>query len=114
VFRGKLSDETYALVTRAVRSLRSRTLTAALSRISELAADRRRQLVAVVTAAQPLSQAQQQRLAARLADAYGREVQLNIAVDPAVTGGFRIQIGDEVVDATVAARLDHARRRLAG
>lgn len=114
VFSDKLSDETYALVARAVRSLRSRTLTAALSRISDLAARRRRQLVAVVTAAQPLSQAQQQRLAARLASVYGREVQMNVAVDPAVTGGFRIQIGDEVVDATLAARLDHARRRLAG
>lgn len=114
VFTSKISAETLALVTRAVRSLRSRTLTAALSRISELAAHRRRQLVAVVTAASPLSQAQQDRLGASLAQAYGREVQLNIAVDPAVTGGFRIQVGDEVVDATIAARLDHARRRLAG
>lgn len=114
VFSGKVSDETLALVTRAVRSLRSRTLTAALTRISELAARRRRQLVAVVTAASPLTTAQQERLGASLAKAYGREVQLNIAVDPAVTGGFRIQVGDEVVDATIAARLDQARRRLAG
>lgn len=114
VFSGKVSDETLALVSRAVRSLRSRTLTAALTRISELAARRRRQLVAVVTSASPLSTAQQQRLGASLAKAYGREVQLNIAVDPAVTGGFRIQVGDEVVDATIAARLDQARRRLAG
>ncbi|WP_420110694.1 F0F1 ATP synthase subunit delta [Pseudactinotalea sp.] len=114
VFAGKVSEETLALVTRSVRSLRSRTLTASLARIGELAARRRRQLVAVVTAAAPLSQAQQDRLAASLAAAYGREVQLNIAVDPAVTGGFRIQVGDEVVDATIAGRLDHARRRLAG
>jgi len=114
VFGGKVSAETLALVTRAVRSLRSRTLTAALARIGELAARRRRQLVAVITAASPLSQAQQDRLGASLAQAYGRDVQLNIAIDPAVTGGFRIQIGDEVVDATIAARLDHARRRLAG
>ena len=114
VFDGKVSEETLALVTRAVRSLRERTLTAALSRISELAARRRRQLVAVVTAARPLSREQQERLAASLARAYGREVQLNIAVDEAVTGGFRIQVGDEVVDATIAGRLDHARRRLAG
>lgn len=114
VFSGKVSDETLALVTRAVRSLRSRTLTAALARISELAAHRRRQLVAVITAASPLSQAQQDRLGASLAQAYGRDVQLNIAIDPAVAGGFRIQIGDEVVDATIAGRLDHARRRLAG
>lgn len=114
VFGGKVSGDALALVTRAVRSLRARSLTAALARISDLAAHRRRQLVAIVTSAVPLSQAQQDRLAATLAHAYGREVQLNIAVEPAVAGGFRIQVGDEVVDATIASRLDHARRRLAG
>lgn len=114
VFGGKVSDDALALVTRAVRSLRARSLSAALTRIGELAAHRRRQLVAVVTSAVPLSEAQQERLGGILAEAYGREVQLNIAVDPAVTGGFRIQVGDEVVDATIASRLDHARRRLAG
>lgn len=114
VFGGKVSADALALMTRAVRSLRARSLTAALSRIGDLAAERRRQLVAVVTAAVPLSQTQQDRLAGILAKAYGREVQLNIAVDPAVEGGFRIQIGDEMVDATIAARLDHARRRMAG
>lgn len=114
VFSGKVNEDALALVTRAVRSLRSRSLTAGLTRIGDLAAERRRQLVAVVTAAVPLSQAQQDRLADTLAKAYGRAVQLNIAVDPAVTGGFRIQVGDERVDATIAARLENARRRLAG
>lgn len=114
VLGGKVGEETLALVTRAVRSLRARSLTAALNRISELAAARRRQLVAVVTAATPLTQTQQERLAETLAKAYGRDVQMNVAVDPAVVGGFRIQVGDEVVDATIAARLDLARRRLAG
>lgn len=114
VFGGKISEDALALVTRAVRSLRARSLTAALTRIGDLAAERRRQLVAVVTSAVPLSQAQQDRLAGILAGAYGRDVQLNIAVDPDVAGGFRIQVGDEVVDATITSRLDHARRRLAG
>lgn len=114
VFGDKVTEDTLALVTRAVRSLRARTLAAALTRIGDLAAERRHQLVAIVTAARPLSQAQQDRLAASLARAYGRDVQLNVAIDPAVTGGFRIQVGDEVVDATIASRLDQARRRLAG
>jgi F-type H+-transporting ATPase subunit delta len=114
VFGSKVTSETLALVARAVRSLRQRSLTAALARIGELAAERRRQLVAVVTAARPFTQAQQERLAASLARAYGRDVQLNIAIDPAVAGGFRIQVGDELVDATIASRLDSARRRLAG
>jgi F-type H+-transporting ATPase subunit delta len=31
-----------------------------------------------------------------------------------VLGGVRVSIGDEVIDGTVAARLDEARRLLAG
>ena len=39
---------------------------------------------------------------------------LGRVVDPAVLGGVRVSIGDEVIDGTVAARLDEARRQLAG
>ena len=49
-----------------------------------------------------------------LEQTYGRAVKLNISLDPDVLGGLRIQVGQEVVDSTVAARLDDARRRLAG
>ncbi|MFV0426819.1 MAG: F0F1 ATP synthase subunit delta [Beutenbergiaceae bacterium] len=113
-FGSRLGVYTRALVARALTSLRSRSVSAALTRIIELAARRRQQLVAVVTSAIPMTSAQQDRLAGILATAYGRDVQLNIAVDPDVVGGFRIQLGDEVVDATIGARLDNARRRLAG
>ena len=33
---------------------------------------------------------------------------------PSVIGGLRVEIGDDVIDGTVASRLDDARRRLAG
>ena len=33
---------------------------------------------------------------------------------PSVIGGIRVEIGDDVIDGTVASRLDDARRRLAG
>ena len=39
---------------------------------------------------------------------------LNELVDPDVIGGVRVEIGDDVIDGTVASRLDDARRRLAG
>jgi F-type H+-transporting ATPase subunit delta len=31
-----------------------------------------------------------------------------------VVGGVRVDIGDEVIDGTIAARLDEAQRRIAG
>jgi F-type H+-transporting ATPase subunit delta len=41
-------------------------------------------------------------------------IQLNVIVDPSVVGGVRIDIGDEVIDGTIAARLDEAQRHIAG
>jgi F-type H+-transporting ATPase subunit delta len=48
-----------------------------------------------------------------LGRAYGREIQVQVLVDPHVLGGLRVQVGPEVIDATVLARLADARRRLA-
>ena len=35
-------------------------------------------------------------------------------VDPAVLGGVRVRIGDEVINGSIADRLDEAARRMAG
>ena len=70
--------------------------------------------MAVVTSAVPLSDTQKQRLGAALAKLYGRRMHLNLDVDPEVIGGLRVQVGSELVDGTVTARLDEARRRLTG
>ncbi|MPV48916.1 MULTISPECIES: F0F1 ATP synthase subunit delta [unclassified Pseudactinotalea] len=114
VFGERIGSEAFDLVSRVVAAPRGRTLTAGLMRVAEHAATRRNRLLAVVTAAVPLSRAQQDRLGAMLSSAYGRTMQVNVAVDPALVGGLRIQVGDELVDATVLTRLDEARRRLAG
>jgi len=70
-------------------------------------------LIASVTSGTVLSDEQMARLGEILQRAYGREVQLNVTVDPQVIGGLRIQVGPDVVDATVLSRLHDARRRLA-
>jgi F-type H+-transporting ATPase subunit delta len=68
----------------------------------------------VVTSAVPLSDRQKQRLGAALAAVYGHQMHLNLEVDPEVLGGVSVRVGDEVIDDTVAARLDDTVRRLAG
>ncbi|MEY4136701.1 MAG: hypothetical protein RL205_829, partial [Actinomycetota bacterium] len=44
----------------------------------------------------------------------GRTVRLNVAVDPSVLGGAHVKVGDEVIDGTVASRLEQARRAILG
>jgi len=108
------SEETRLLVRRLVATPRAGSLGSALRHVGELAAARRDRLVANVTAAGPLTQAQEERLGRILERAYGQPVQVNVGVDPAVIGGMRIQVGAEVIDGTTLTRLQDARRRFAG
>ena len=77
-------------------------------------ADQRGRAVATVTTAAPLSAAQSDRLVAALSQRYGTAVTLNTVIDPTVVGGMRVQIADDVIDASVSSRLADLRQRLAG
>jgi F-type H+-transporting ATPase subunit delta len=70
--------------------------------------------VAEVHVAVALTAQQRRRLAAALAASYGREVHLNVVLDPRVIGGVSVQIADELIDGSMASRLAGLRRRLAG
>ncbi|MER5449577.1 F0F1 ATP synthase subunit delta [Streptomyces sp. NPDC002766] len=110
---GRAAATTERLVTRLVTAPRGRSLESGLESLSKLAAERRERLVAVVTSAVPLSDTQKQRLGAALAKLYGRQMHLNIDVDPEVLGGIRVQVGDEVINGSIADRIEDAGRRLA-
>lgn len=111
---GRAALVTERLVTRLVTAPRGRSLESGLESLSKLAAERRERLVAVVTSAVPLSDTQKQRLGAALAKLYGHTMHLNIDVDPEVVGGIRVQVGDEVINGSIADRIEDAGRRLAG
>jgi F-type H+-transporting ATPase subunit delta len=110
---GRAKAVTERLVTRLVASPRGRSLESGLDSLSKLAADRRNRMVAVVTSAVPLSDPQKQRLGAALAKLYGRPMHLNLDVDPEVLGGIRVQVGDEVINGSIADRLEEVSRRMA-
>jgi F-type H+-transporting ATPase subunit delta len=111
---GKAQLPTVRLISEAVLFARGRTLDEALETYAALAAVRREHLAAHVRSAVALSDEQIARLAATLERQHGRPVQLHVEIDPAVIGGLNIQIGDEVVDATITRRLGDARQRFAG
>jgi len=105
-----------ATVTLAKQSLAGtyRTVTNALATYRDVAAKTQGEVVASVRVARPMSAADQRRLADTLSQQYDTTVHLNVEIDPDVLGGIRVEIGDEVIDGTIASRLDDARRRLVG
>lgn len=114
LLEGKVHEPTLVLAVQAVTHPRGRSVPDALDAFGAVAARRRQRLLARVTAAVPLTEDQRERLARLLERLYGTTMRLNVEVDPEILGGLRIQVGDEVIDASVLSRLDDARRRLAG
>lgn len=110
----RVSPESLLLIRRAFIAPHGRSFDRVLDGFGEIAAARRDRLVARVTSAAPLTEDEQARLVQALGRVYGREPHLDLDVQPDVVGGLRVEVGDEVVDGTVASRLAEARRRLAG
>lgn len=67
-----------------------------------------------ITAAHPLSAAQQQALTAKLKARTGRTMDLDITVDPEILGGLIVRIGSEQIDGSVRTRLDRLGQQMKG
>lgn len=64
------------------------------------------QLVVDVTAAAALTKAQEKKIADLISNALSvRKVLLNIKIDPRLVGGFQLQIGSSLIDASVGKKL---------
>ena len=111
---GKVSAITLALLHHAVTSQRKRSVILAIDDLLEKAAARQNRSVARVVSATPLSDVQEQRLAAALTEMYGRAISVRSALDPNVRGGLVVRVGDEVIDGSIATRFAAARAALAG
>ncbi|GAA3618692.1 F0F1 ATP synthase subunit delta [Kineosporia mesophila] len=110
----KVAPETLRLAEQAAIAPRGRRVEQVLEKFLEAAAARRRQLVAEVVAASPLTEGQRARLSTALRRLYGRDIRVNLDVDPEVIGGLRIMVAGELIDSTVLSRLNTAKRTIAG
>lgn len=113
LLQGKASPETVRLARQAVLAPRGRRFDRTVEEYLQLAAERRERLTATVTSAVPLEESQRSRLAAALQQIYGKPIQLQMIIDPDVVGGLVVRVGDEVIDGTIASKIDLARRHLA-
>ena len=109
----KASPQTVAILDHLVQQPRGRRIAALLRAAATIVADEAGLAVATVTTASAIDAKQLTRLAAALSKSSGRELRINHVIDPAIVGGVRVQIGDEVTDGTIATKLTELRLQLA-
>ena len=114
LLESRVLSATARLVEHAVGTTSHRTVGLAVAAYQRVAAAVQGERVATVRAARELTEAERTRLADALSRQYDRQVHVNVLVDESLIGGLRVEIGDDVIDGSVASRLDDARRRLAG
>jgi F-type H+-transporting ATPase subunit delta len=85
---------------------RAAALPTVIETFERLAAARKGLVAAKVTTAAPLTPAQAKSLAAALANAIGREPQIETVVDPAILGGVKVRVGSRLYDASLKTKLD--------
>ncbi|BBX30921.1 F0F1 ATP synthase subunit delta [Mycolicibacterium mageritense DSM 44476 = CIP 104973] len=107
-----VNETAKALLSQTVGLLRGERADEAVIDLAELAVARRGEVVAHVTAAAPLSDAQNTRLTEVLTRIYGHPVSVQLHVDPNLLGGLSIAVGDEVIDGSISSRLAAAQTGL--
>ncbi|MFD2255554.1 FoF1 ATP synthase subunit delta [Luteolibacter algae] len=97
----KLRDLVSKLIETKPRDYRA--ILASIQRLARLEAARR---AVVVESAAELDYASQQRVVAGLSQDYGDNLTIEYKINPALLGGLRIRVGDDVLDGSVQGRLD--------
>lgn len=112
VVKGKYANSTVNLLKRVITLRRGRSIDATLATYSHYVSARKDRLVAHVKSAVALSDAQINKLVAALGKQMGRDVHINLEIDPKVLGGISIRYADDVIDGTIVNRLADAGRAL--
>ncbi|MEV7622693.1 F0F1 ATP synthase subunit delta [Actinoplanes sp. NPDC089786] len=113
LLKSKSQPATVRLIQEALEGFGGRGFEASLTRLVELTAAKRDREVAYVIVAKPLTDADEQRLGAKLSEIYGRQVSLKVDVDPRVIGGVSVQVGSDLYDGTILRRLNEAKQAFA-
>jgi F-type H+-transporting ATPase subunit delta len=113
LLRGKASEQTLAIVNHLVQQPRGRRIGGLVRTAASIVADEAGLAVATVTSASPISTAQLDRLRTGLSKSYGRQLEVNLVVDPSIVGGVRVQVGDDVIDGSISTRINALRLTLA-
>jgi F-type H+-transporting ATPase subunit delta len=77
-------------------------------------AERRGEVTAEITTAQPLNETQQNTLAEQLRRAVGRRVTVDLRVDPSLLGGMIVKVGSRMIDGSLKSRLHRLQLAMKG
>lgn len=114
IFQGHVSPWTMRLLRRGVGRTSHGRLLSTLRRFAERAAAMAGSRLVLVETAAPMSDVQTERLRSILSRQLGSEVTLNVTVNPALIGGFRLTTGSNALDSSIHTQVTHLRRAMAG
>jgi F-type H+-transporting ATPase subunit delta len=109
LLEGRTTQSTDVLAKRAVAA-RERTFGHTLEGYVTQAALQKNRVIATVRVARPLDDEQRNRFREALSRQVGRDVVVQVIVEEDLVGGARVELGNEVIEGTVAGRLEEVRR----
>jgi F-type H+-transporting ATPase subunit delta len=110
--KAELSQLTRDFLAVAARNRRLFAVPAMIEAYLAKLAERRGEVTAEVTAAQPLTEAQNTALADQLRRVVGGRVAVDLKIDPSLIGGMVVKIGSRMVDGSVRSKLQRLRLAL--
>lgn len=112
LFEGEVSEDVYHFLLLLVDKRRIGLIAAIDDLYRSFSYEAQGIVVADVTTAQPATEAQQQKIQARLEQVTGKTVKLRLHENDKLIGGVVVKIGDKRIDGSVAGRLAALRKEL--
>ena len=97
----RLPDAVKRLVSMLVDNHRTVLIGSIEEQFEQLKHEHERVLRARITSAQALTEQQRTEIVSALEKRYGKKIEAELDVDPSLLGGARVQIGDQVIHASV-------------
>ena len=113
LFADSLSPLTISFFRLIALKQRERYLVAIMDAFLSIADEAAGRVVAHVTTAVPITENQEQHLIQQLSTFSGKQVRLETETDEQIQGGFIVQLGDTVFDASITTQLQRLKQQLA-
>lgn len=113
IFKGRLSDLTLRFLLTLNRKRRLDHLPAIVAAVDAMAQERFGRVEIDVYTAEPISADDLRSIRERLSQAVGREAVVHPYLEPAMIGGVKLRVGDQLIDASLATQVRRLREQLA-